>query len=281
MDRWAGGLSRCEGETGLGQSLACRPDPRLSAHVLGYAGSHYSGARTVVRRIAPIDGIKLIIDFENLDRRMLAANGAGAHREPPSPVVGLRTGPLVFEQTGTDHGMVVGLTPLGAHALLGLPLRELPAYAGFAELLGPRAARLVDELAHAPTWSARFALLDRRLLGWLDPDRRLASPVQAAWDLLNATHGRLTVAGLADRVGWSRSHFEARFRTQIGITPKAVARIARFHHALRLLCRPDPPRAAEIASVCGYADQPHLNREFRAFTGCSPTRFLSLPDQET
>ncbi|MET9265222.1 helix-turn-helix domain-containing protein [Amycolatopsis sp. NPDC004079] len=281
MDRWVGNLSRREGEACSGQSVTGRPDPRLAAYVFGYAGSRYDGATPVVRRIAPIDGVKLILDFEHLQRRMITTSGSRGRREPPSPVVGIHSGPLVFEQTGPDHGMVVGLTPLGAQALFGAPLSELPAYAGLTDLLGTRAARLLDQLAYTPSWPGRFALLDQRLRDWLNPDLRLAVPVQAAWDLLKTTHGQVTVTDLADRVGWSRSHLEARFRTQIGLPPKAFARIARFHRALHLLHLPRPHRTTEIAAACGYADQPHLNREFRALTGCAPTRFLALPHQET
>ncbi|MFD2469997.1 helix-turn-helix transcriptional regulator [Amycolatopsis silviterrae] len=277
MDRWAGGLSRREGQEQAGESVAARPDPRLSAHVFGYAGSRFPGTGPAVRRIAPIDGIKVILDFERLDRRMLAADA----REPPSPVVGIQSGPLVFEQSGTDHGMVIGLTPLGAHALFGMPLKELPAYAGITELLGTPAAHLIEQLAETPGWTARFALLDHWLTERLHPDARLAAPVQAAWDLLGAAHGRTPIAAVAEQVGWSRSHFEARFHAQIGIPPKTFARIARFHHALRLLARPEPPRLPDVALRCGYTDQPHFNREFRALTGCAPTRFLALANQET
>ena len=44
--------------------------------------------------------------------------------------------------------------------------------------------------------------------------------------------------------------------------PKAVARVLRFERALRLLR--DGRALADVAYDCGYADQPHLNREFRA-----------------
>ncbi|MFE0024922.1 helix-turn-helix transcriptional regulator [Amycolatopsis sp. NPDC059021] len=280
MDRWVGSLSRREGTVCAGESVAARPDPRLAAYVFGYAGARFPDAGPSVRRIAPIDGIKVILDFENLDRRMLTTGGRG-RREPSSPVVGLQSGPLVFEQSGIDHGMVIGLTPLGAHALFGMPLKELPAYAGITELLGTHAAHLVEQLAETPGWAARFALLDRWLSARLHPGARLATPVQATWDLLSTTHGRPAIAAVADQVGWSRSHLEARFHAQIGIPPKTFARIVRFHHALRLLARHRPPSRSDIAALCGYADQSHFNREFRALTGCAPTRFLALASQET
>jgi len=63
----------------------------------------------------------------------------------------------------------------------------------------------------------------------------------------------------------------------VGVPPKLLAR---FHRARRLLERDDGRRWAEIAADCGYADQAHLNRDFRQFAGASPTELLArrLPD---
>jgi AraC-like DNA-binding protein len=48
----------------------------------------------------------------------------------------------------------------------------------------------------------------------------------------------------------------------------------RFHRAIRLIAQPDPPRWTDVAAACGYADQAHLNLDFRALAGCSPTTLV-------
>ncbi|WP_233438514.1 AraC family transcriptional regulator [Actinokineospora spheciospongiae] len=78
---------------------------------------------------------------------------------------------------------------------------------------------------------------------------------------------------VADEIGWTRQHLSTRFREQVGLTPKAVARIARLHRAVTLLNHPSALPLAEVAHRCGYTDQPHLNRDFRALTGCTPTEY--------
>ena len=72
----------------------------------------------------------------------------------------------------------------------------------------------------------------------------------------------------------------AGFRREIGAAPKLAARILRFEHAMRLLAARPPIGLAELAQACGYADQPHLNRELREFAAASPTelRAALLPD---
>jgi AraC-like DNA-binding protein len=44
--------------------------------------------------------------------------------------------------------------------------------------------------------------------------------------------------------------------------------LVRFDGAARALARGRP--IAEVAAVCGYADQSHLHRDIATFTGCAP-----------
>lgn len=85
----------------------------------------------------------------------------------------------------------------------------------------------------------------------------------------------MRVDGLADEVGWSRKRLSARFRAQLGITPKRAARLVRFDHAAHLLAAGLAPAA--VASESGYADQSHLHREVKAFTGLTPTAVAGAP----
>ncbi len=91
-----------------------------------------------------------------------------------------------------------------------------------------------------------------------------------AWDVLERSHGRAPIGLLADRLGRSRRHLVARFREQIGLPPKTAARILRFNRAVDLLRAHRANGLAELAFECGYYDQSHLNRDFRAFAGTSP-----------
>src|SRR5690606_32137193 len=102
-----------------------------------------------------------------------------------------------------------------------------------------------------------------------------------AFRLIEASGGRVTVAEVADRVGWSRRHLGERFRQEIGLSPKAAARVVRFHRARRLLAT-GGRGLAEVAAVAGYADQAHLTREFKDLAGATPTAWLAeeLPSVE-
>jgi transcriptional regulator GlxA family with amidase domain len=122
----------------------------------------------------------------------------------------------------------------------------------------------------ATTWAARFARLDTALVERLSGGVAPVPPeVREAWRVLHGRGGRCRVEDVAAHVGWSRRHLSERFRVATGLTPTQAARIARFEATRRLLTHPRRPPLAEVAVRCGYADQPHLAREWRALTGCS------------
>jgi AraC-like DNA-binding protein len=57
-----------------------------------------------------------------------------------------------------------------------------------------------------------------------------------------------------------------------GVAPKQLARIARFRRVTERLANDERPSAA-LALDCGYCDQAHMAREFRAFTGTTATDY--------
>lgn len=187
----------------------------------------------------------------------------------------------VLVEAEAFHGIQVDLDPLAAVRLLGGRLRELTnRTVGLEDVLGAEAARLTDDLATAHGWDARFACLDRRLAAWLDPARAPAAEVAHAWRLISSSGGRVPVGDLAAEVGWSARHLRARFRDELGLSPKRMGRLVRFDAARTLLARPAAPELALVAAHAGYCDQAHLSHEVVAFSGLSPARLRAsaLPD---
>ena len=215
-----------------------------------------------------------------------------AHPDPAQPAGefvtlagGLHTAPAVITHDGRQSGLQLSLTPRGCRALLGLPAGELAGIDVHGdEVLGRLATVLAERLREAPGWPERFALLEAALTERLAASAEqpaISDEVAYVWRMLRQTGGRAPVARLAAETGWSERHLRSRFRTETGLGPKAAARVIRFDRARRRLQR----RAltglaldlAGLAAACGYSDQAHLDREFAALAGCSPT---TLVEQE-
>jgi transcriptional regulator GlxA family with amidase domain len=86
------------------------------------------------------------------------------------------------------------------------------------------------------------------------------------------------VAALAEETGWSARHLRTKFADEVGLTPKAAARVVRFDRTRHLLQRRAasgrPLDLAALAAACGFYDQAHMDSEFRALAGSAPTTWL-------
>ncbi|MGH7357899.1 MAG: helix-turn-helix domain-containing protein, partial [Candidatus Rokuibacteriota bacterium] len=166
----------------------------------------------------------------------------------------------------------INLTPLGARRFLGLPMHELvDRVVPLADVLGPSALRLEEQLADARGPDARLALVESFLTARIGAAEPVRPDVAYAWSRLEQTGGRVRIGALAAELGCSRKHLGVQFRDHIGLLPKAVARLLRFNRALSLVER--GLDGAEIAHGCGYSDQAHFVKEFHRFSGSTPAAF--------
>ncbi|MFJ9978037.1 AraC family transcriptional regulator [Streptomyces cyaneofuscatus] len=254
-----------------------RPAPALRRYVRSYVGFDLRGFPAGVHCGPPGRVLTAVISLSD-------PLGIGAGVDDGSPVTpfgsvagGLMCRSVAIHHDGRQHGVQVSLTPLGARAVYGMPAAALAhRLVPLDELLGALGAELADRLRAAPTWAARFALLDEVFLraigrGDGDPLFRLRPEVAEAWRRLVAAQGRAQVGAVATDLGWSRRYLTERFRDEVGLTPKTFARVLRFEHAHELATAHDPLPWADVATVSGYADQAHLVRDWREFTGRSPT----------
>ena len=263
---------RHESELGSWELVGRRSAPGLRPFVREYEGYVESAAaQPPLRQQVPTTSLPLIV---NLGAPWLVADGSGQRALHNSFFAGLYESSAFVAASGPACCLQVDFTPIGAHMLLGIPMHELAnRVADLEEVVPPSLRHLPEQLAASPSWDTRFELLDRMLAARLADARKPSAEIVWAWRELVRTHGRIPVGTLAELLGRSRRHLVARFREHIGLPPKTVARILRFHRAVELLQRPAAPGFAELAFTCGYYDQAHLNRDFRQFAGTSPGEF--------
>ncbi|WP_327358874.1 helix-turn-helix domain-containing protein [Streptomyces sp. NBC_01304] len=253
---------------------ATRPWPvSWRPYVVSYAGYWDTAISPYRVRLVPTGRAVVVINLAEPFTQVLRPG-----REGPSGGVvgslagGLEDGPRELVHPGGQMAIRLELTPLGAYRLFAVPMSELAnRVVELADVLGPGAGELVERLAAAPDWASRFDLLDVALSARFERGPVPAPEVSQAWRLLSGAGGAVPIARVAAEVGWSQGHLVRRFTEQVGLTPKMSARVLRFHRAVGLLtCGGVDP--VEVSAACGFYDQAHLNREFRALAGTTPGR---------
>lgn len=252
-----------------------RPGPRVRPLVERYVGYRLAGPEPAVHRGLPSRHLTFLVSVGAPIDVVRQSSAAQAPRTYRSVVSGLHAAPALISHTGGQEGVALELTPLGSRALFGLPAGALwDLTLELEELVGPLGDELWERLQAVAGWNARFAVCDT-VLARLVGDDATAPELAVCWQTLASTGGRVAIGSLARETGYSRQHLTRRFRQEFGLGPKLAARIIRFGQATRTLRSvPSSVSLAEVATTCGYADQSHLTRDFTAFAGCSPARWL-------
>jgi AraC-like DNA-binding protein len=261
----------------------CPPDPRLSGLVasIWYGEGSVSYERD---RILPSGQSQLLINLGPPQYRIDAG--------PPERRVAFRDvwysslqqGPIDTEAPHGNALLGIAFHAHGAYPWLGAELAEVREQVlPLAELIGNSVLALRERLLNVSDVAQRFGLVQQWVVARMS-DRQVVHPA-VLWSLrqLNQSQGRSTIAQLAMETGYSRKHLVELFQRQVGMSPKALARVLRFRGALTLLQGASSVPWAALADQCGYYDQAHLSNEFRAFTGLAPGDFVrkQQPDRHS
>jgi AraC-like DNA-binding protein len=253
-----------------------RPSPAVRPYVGFYTGYRQRGLPPRRHRGLPSPYLTLIL---TIDDPLVVAAHPDSRQLPgryDALIGGLHLAPATIEHAGRQSGVQVAVNPLGCRALFGLPAGALAGVDADLDAVAGRAsvAAVRDRLGSAATWPERFAAVD----AWLCRLARARSDgvhpdVAQVFRRLLAAGGNVPIGVLAGEVGWSARHLTNRFRAEVGLRPKEAARVARFDRARRRLT--PGVRLADVAADAGYFDQAHFTREFAAFAGCSPSRWMA------
>jgi AraC-like DNA-binding protein len=192
-------------------------------------------------------------------------------------VAGLHPVAARVEQPREQSGVQLALHPLASRSLLGCRAAELlgPGDHGH-EVLGRAAVELHERVASSSDGEHRLDVVQQ----WLRDQVDHAHPGSVrpelvwAWHLLQDSGGRCRVEDLARAVALSPRQLRSLMVSEIGMSPKQLARAFRFDNVIARLAD-GAGTLADVASATGYADQAHLTREFHQMAGCTPTQWLA------
>ena len=212
-------------------------------------------------RVLPDGAVDIVLDLDAPSLSMVAF------------VVGTMTKPLVVKPSRTCDYIAVRFHPGAAQPLFGQSMREFSDQrVHLGSIWSPQVAsewseRIAEEL---PSRRVRLfeRLLIQRFAGCSLPEPRVRTAIRT----ILCSGGSIPVERLSPILGLTRQHLTRLFQCHVGVGVKAFSRIIRIWS--RLEKTPSESRIdwAGLAVDCGYFDQAHLIRDFRALTGLAPGR---------
>jgi AraC-like DNA-binding protein len=226
----------------------------------------------VQRRELPGPQVVLIVEFGTPIRVYESGSEDRFATHPGGFVAGLDDSFSLTEHSGFQSGIQVNLTPLGARALFGVPAHELSRKIVDLTDLLPEQRSLAEKLYCS---RERFRFLNELLSARCMTE---ASPTAVTWarERLEASGGLLEIGELGLELGYSRKHLVTLFEEHVGFAPKRYANLVRFDRVLQALRARSNAPWADLALRHGYADQSHLCRDLRRFSGLTPTALRGL-----
>ena len=231
-------------------------------------------------KVLPLPAIDLKINFGGGFQVYDAEQGEPSTTLTESWVLGLWTKYHIVDWPSDLQYFGVSFKPGGAYPFLGLPLSELQDQVVSLDMIwGRLASELREQLYAAPTVRARFALLEQMLLTRLGAPSQGLKAAQYAVAEIARRHGALSIRELSESMGMSQKHLIVQFKQMVGCTPKELARLYRFGDSLASIELTKPVDWTLVAHQFRYHDQSHFIRDFKEFTGHTPTDYLRLRRQ--
>ncbi len=205
-----------------------------------------------------------------------AQNHYSTGRMRPSVAAQLQgptTGPVRFTATGRLHLFGVGLLPRGWAALIRAPAdRFADDLVDLSAVLGPTINDVVCDMVCARDDMARVAAADRFFTGLVEKAQATQSWFTQLTDEWLTDAANPDVDTLVQASGMSARSVERMAKRIYGASPKLLAR---KYRALGAAVRIGTGEASGWSDFCdtGFYDQAHFIREFKQFTGLTPTRF--------
>lgn len=233
-------------------------------------------------RVLPTGAMQLIVNLAEDEIRVYEPGEPHrVRRFPGSLVTGAHSSFGVVDTASQASTLGVAFRPGGAFPFLGLSARDLrDVDAPLDALWGVHSEALRDELLGHGTPAARFRILESALLARAARPLERHPAVALALAAFRSGPESVTVAQVVERAGLSHRRFVELFTDEVGLPPKLFRRVRRFQAALHRLERGQGVELTDLALACGYYDQAHMARDFRAFAGLAPTAYLALrPEQ--
>lgn len=200
-------------------------------------------------------------------------------KQPHLLLVGQMERRVDIKPSGVIHTVGIHFHPAGASAFVAGDLgRFVNRIVPLSSALGEDPAPVAVRLRTARTPERRAAILENFLRGRRRPhDEAMAD---ASRRLLGGTSA-VDIEAMARAFGLSDRQFRRRFEAAVGLGPRRFARIVRFQRVFEQRLEHDARAWSEVALDCGYYDQAHFNRDFRAFAGVRPRDLIKDADPLT
>jgi hypothetical protein len=202
--------------------------------------------------------------------------------QPRAMVLGQITEPFYVQPTGYVNSFAIRFYPYGFANFVTTPIKELANKETPIELLFEKsvAKKFEREIIQAKNTRRRIEVAETFLLSKLNNKTSIDSIVKSTIDAIFFSRGNASVNTILKDDLSKRRQLERKFLKQVGISPKQLGKVIRLQTALKILLNQRDQQLTKVAYESDYYDQAHFSKDFKEFTGTSPSEFLADREME-
>jgi len=226
----------------------------------------------VPMHILPDTCVELVVHFSDPYKTIFSDSSVSIQEQ--SFVVAQMKSFMKIQQYGKAGLIAVRFSGLGAYHFFGVPMKEIAnSEIGLRNLWKEMVPEIEEKIFLAKTTQQRSQIIQNYLQLQLSRNGYIDKGIEFCINEIGHTKGQISVDKLADKAGISNRQLVRRFDKCVGLSPKEFIRITKFISSLDMINFSKKKSLTEIAFESGYYDQAHFIRDFREFSGMTPTDY--------
>ena len=202
-------------------------------------------------------------------------------KESSITLIGIADTPAIVDVQHDAPHINIGIefSPLGAYRIFQLRHVELRnRILPLEEVLGKSAKAITEKIANTDRISEKMEIIQSYLITLVSKSRQDEILDYCLLQIANSK-GLISVSELEKKTGYSSRWLYEKFMEKVGLSPKSLASVARFMHFYEATAKNPTMNFFKEDIYDFFYDQAHFIKEFKRFTGSSPTRFIKTDNE--
>jgi AraC-like DNA-binding protein len=234
----------------------------------GYTAQHKAD------KLLPDGGIYMIINMLEKPEKLYKDEHLKKFEEFTGCFISGQHKNFIFIEAEHSSNMAIKFKLGGAAPFFNFPISHLNNKVQQLEpILGKEIENVRKEIINEKDISKKFELIENYFLKTIRKEYEKNLAFMEVLEFLATSPHLANISQLSDKMNVSQKHLITLFNKQVGLTPKALARIFRFQKVILQLEEKEKTDWLQIAIDCGYYDQAHFVKDFYSFSGIRPTGY--------
>jgi AraC-like DNA-binding protein len=250
-----------------------QPGSRLKPYVKSFFYYESSSGETFTDTVFPSGCMEIIFNLGTGEWQTSCRNSFD--KTPRIELWGQIVKPLPIRSIGKNVMLGVRFYPYAAGSFFKENMEEFNNQVADYTIIDRHAIYLHERLFEVKSFPHRITLLEDYLWNRLSLSEKRKGKIALVHNIMQDMRREDffdNIENVAARYGITSRYLQKLFLQNTGLTPKLYSKIHRFQNSLNLVIKSDAPLTT-IAYNCGYSDQSHFIREFKSFTGLTPSGY--------